>query len=82
MERKSDIRKPRVTTGRTASKGPISMPAVIASAAASKGDDVYDRIRQRAYELYEERGRRDGFDEEDWLRAEAELLTRSLTRSA
>jgi DNA relaxase NicK len=32
-----------------------------------------ERIRQRAYELYEERGREEGHAEEDWLRAEAEV---------
>ena len=31
-------------------------------------------IRQRAYELYEQRGREDGRSQEDWLRAEAEVL--------
>jgi len=30
-------------------------------------------IRQRAYQLYEERGHEDGHDLEDWLRAEAEM---------
>jgi hypothetical protein len=33
-----------------------------------------DRIRERAYELYESRGREPGQDEQDWLRAERELL--------
>lgn len=33
-----------------------------------------DRIRQRAYELYEARGREDGHDRDDWLQAEAEIL--------
>ncbi len=32
-----------------------------------------DEIRRRAYQLYEERGRNDGHDIDDWLRAEAEL---------
>lgn len=32
-------------------------------------------IRERAYELYERRGREDGHDLEDWLEAEAEILT-------
>ena len=36
--------------------------------------DVEVRIRCRAYELYERRGRADGCDLEDWLQAEAELL--------
>jgi Protein of unknown function (DUF2934) len=30
-------------------------------------------IAERAYQLYLERGRVDGFDREDWLRAEHEL---------
>ena len=30
-------------------------------------------IAQRAYELYEQRGRQDGRDSEDWLKAEREL---------
>lgn len=33
-----------------------------------------DRIRERAYELYESRGREPGQDQQDWLRAERELL--------
>ncbi len=33
-------------------------------------------IRRRAYELYEARGRADGFDREDWVQAEAEVLSR------
>ena len=32
-----------------------------------------EEIRRRAYELYEKRGRDDGHDVDDWLRAEAEL---------
>ena len=31
-------------------------------------------IRLRAYEIYEERGRQDGHDVEDWLQAEAEIF--------
>jgi hypothetical protein len=30
-------------------------------------------IEKRAYEIYEARGREPGMDEEDWLRAEAEV---------
>jgi Protein of unknown function (DUF2934) len=33
-----------------------------------------DRIRELAYRLYESRGREPGQDEQDWLRAERELL--------
>jgi hypothetical protein len=30
-------------------------------------------IQQRAYELYEHRGKEDGYDLDDWLQAEAEI---------
>ena len=33
-----------------------------------------EEIAQRAYALYEARGRRDGHDLDDWLEAERELL--------
>jgi hypothetical protein len=36
--------------------------------------DIEERIRQRAYELYERRGRVDGFALDDWLQAEIETL--------
>jgi DUF2934 family protein len=32
-------------------------------------------IARRAYDIYLDRGRIDGFDREDWLRAERELRT-------
>lgn len=35
-----------------------------------------EEIRQRAYELYEERGRQHGLDQEDWDRAQTEILQR------
>ena len=35
--------------------------------------DLESEIRLRAYELYEQRGRQDGHEVEDWLQAEAEL---------
>jgi len=34
---------------------------------------VQEKIRQRAYELYERRGKEDGYDFDDWLRAESEV---------
>jgi hypothetical protein len=37
---------------------------------------VEDEIRQRAYELYQERGGQHGFDQEDWRRAETEILSK------
>lgn len=34
---------------------------------------IEEEIRSRAYELYEERGRQPGFEQEDWARAEEEV---------
>jgi hypothetical protein len=35
--------------------------------------ELEEQICLRAYELYEQRGREDGHDLEDWLRAESEV---------
>jgi len=45
-----------------------------AAGARQNRQDLDERIRHRAYELFELRGRRDGFHDEDWARAEAEIL--------
>ena len=34
---------------------------------------LQEQIRRRAYELYEQRGRNDGHDLNDWLQAELEM---------
>ncbi len=53
---------------------PISEPA-----ASSVTEEA---IRERAYELYEQRGRVDGHAVEDWLAAEAELQLKSKSAAA
>lgn len=35
--------------------------------------ELEQKIRQRAYELYEGRGREEGHELEDWLKAESEV---------
>ncbi len=35
--------------------------------------ELQEQIRRRAYELYEQRGRDDGHETDDWLRAESEV---------
>lgn len=39
-------------------------------------------IRARAYEIYEQRGRDEGHEIDDWLQAEAELTGKSRTAAA
>ncbi len=41
--------------------------------AQKSAQDIQHQIRERAYELYEQRGRRDGHDLDDWLIAESEV---------
>jgi Protein of unknown function (DUF2934) len=41
-----------------------------------------EKIRVRAYTLYEERGREDGHDVDDWLRAEADLTGKAVGTAA
>lgn len=43
---------------------------------------LQEQIRERAYELYEERGCVHGHHEEDWARAESEVLERAEPRRA
>ena len=45
------------------------------TSATSEPQDIEleDQIRLRAHELYEARGREDGHELEDWLRAEEEI---------
>jgi len=49
---------------------------------AKEQSNLEEPIRCRAYELYEERGRQDGHDLDDWLRAEAEITGTVLGKAA
>ncbi|MGH8246805.1 MAG: DUF2934 domain-containing protein [Gammaproteobacteria bacterium] len=44
--------------------------------------ELREEIRRRAYQYYEERGREEGRAEEDWLRAEAEVVSRNKANAA
>jgi hypothetical protein len=48
-------------------------PTKKTSTAINESQELETQIRERAYELYEARGREDGHDLEDWLRAEEEI---------
>jgi hypothetical protein len=47
---------------------------------ARTNGDLEAAIRQRAYELYEKRGRQDGLHKEDWLQAEREIMGQQQNR--
>ncbi len=60
--------KAKIVVGRESSPGKV---AIMADPVPTQ-----DRIRVRAYELYQNRGREPSRDEQDWLRAEQEILQR------
>jgi hypothetical protein len=69
--------KSRASTKRVASVN----PEAAASGTRTNGD-LQAAIRARAYEIYEERGRTDGLADEDWARAEREVLSQQGKQSA
>jgi hypothetical protein len=48
----------------------------------SSSNDITERIRRRSHELYEQRGKVDGFALDDWLQAEGESLGAQKQRKA
>jgi hypothetical protein len=78
---------PRAKTPRTITppkKQVLTMPEATSTAQVRKASssansqnlDLDAQIRQRAYELYQERGCTPGHENEDWLQAEAQVLDR------
>jgi Protein of unknown function (DUF2934) len=59
-----------------AEKKVLQMPENGNSHNGSSPLDLEGEIRLRAYQLYMERGSLAGFEEEDWLTAEREVLAR------
>ncbi len=58
-------------------------PILTAKTPATKShSNLEEQIRRRAHELYEERGREDGHDLDDWLRAEAEITAENAKTAA
>ena len=48
-------------------------PASTTNQTRESSSESQEQIRRRAYELYEQRGRDDGHELDDWLQAEAEV---------
>ena len=59
---------------------PKSAPSSMTTMPSTMPDPIptQEKIRERAYELYERRGGEHGQDEQDWLRAEQEILKRGV----
>jgi hypothetical protein len=73
---------PRATT--PSSKQVLTMPDAtstpqprkVSSLANTQNADLEVQIRERAYQLYQERGYTAGHENEDWLQAEREVIAR------
>jgi Protein of unknown function (DUF2934) len=66
----------------TSYAGPGSEKTSSGEQAARRAEVHQGLVAQRAYELYEERGRQEGRALEDWLNAERQLLGRLIQGQA
>ena len=66
----------------TSHAGPGSGKTGPGEQAARRAEVHQSLVAQRAYELYEQRGRQEGRALEDWLNAERQLLGRSIQGQA
>lgn len=74
--RKSSSRKTAVKQSNPVTPIRENTGPVVEDGGAQLYPGIEDEIRRRAYELYQERGGQHGFDQEDWSRAEAEILSK------
>jgi hypothetical protein len=73
----SKAHKQKKASKATASKGASAQSAAASSASSPQEAGLsYELIRERAYALYVSRGGEHGQDQDDWFRAEQELLER------
>ncbi len=56
---------------------PVAVVETTKTVTVDANGNVEETIRQRAYEIYKQREGNGGSPEEDWFRAEAEILGRS-----
>ena len=72
----------RTTSKSTTTTAANSMPQERKSFPGVPVMDLENQIRQRAYELYQERGCTPGRENDDWFTAEREVLARNHHYSA
>jgi Protein of unknown function (DUF2934) len=68
----SQLRKAPTTQAPTHTSSTYTSPTHAEETNLQDPDE--DKVRQRAYEIYLERGAVAGFEVEDWLQAESEVL--------
>jgi hypothetical protein len=64
-------------------KGQRTTPTeVVSENQTGSAPDIVEQIRARAHELFEQRGREEGHDMDDWLQAEAEVTQQQQQQKA
>jgi len=61
---------------------PTATPRQTPTQVTKSTPDLQEQIRRRAYELYEQRGREDGHELDDWLQAESEVIQKKAKTAA
>jgi len=61
---------------------PTATPRQTPTQVRKSTPDLQEQIRRRAYELYEQRGRYDGHELDDWLQAKSEVAQKKAMTAA
>jgi hypothetical protein len=59
----------------------MALPQSATNQTTEFADGLREKIRDRAHEFYEQRGRVDGYAWDDWFQAETEILGRQKQRN-
>ncbi len=79
--KKSDSTNGNSTPRPRASRS-ASVTASASNVAVMPAVNLEEEVRRRAYEIYQERGGTHGLDQDDWYRAEQEVMARYGRRTA
>ena len=74
-QKQPKLKKPAVKQASSAISAKSAKSAAVA-ASATRVRASQDRIKERAFQIYEKRGSEHGHDMQDWLSAERQILAR------
>ena len=64
----------RIPQDRSDQTSSVHVDQLKGSNGAANDQEIEEQIRRRAYQLFQDRGEVPGFEVQDWLQAEAEIL--------
>jgi hypothetical protein len=68
------VKEKSPSRGQPAVRGAVVPPQIRAENSSDLPEETLERIRRKAYELWEQRGGTHGYELEDWLKAEEIVL--------